>query len=893
MKKAEEKRLDENYGGEKDWLQWGPYLSERQWSTVREDYSVHGDAWNYFPHEHARSRTYRWGEDGIAGISDRYCNLCFGVSLWNGKDNILKERMFGLTGPEGNHGEDVKELYYYLDSTPTHSYMKHLYKYPHKAYPYKDLVFTNRNRGNKELEYELLDTGLFDKHEYFDVYTEYSKADPQDILIKITIANRSLKKAPLAVLPTLWIRNFWSFYEMPQKPMIKSSGEEGSYGSVAITHPYIGNYNFYFQKPDQLLFTENETNDEVIYNKPNDHPYKKDLFHKAVVNNDFTVATGKREGTKFAPYYQLDVKAKSEVTICLRLSKKKLEGNPFDASFEQNFKDKVSEADEFYEGLKGSTDPDLCNIQRQAYAGMLWSKQYYNYEVEQWLSGDPKTGEPPKSRWNGRNHNWKTMRTHDILSMPDAWEYPWFAAWDLAFHCVPLAQLDAEFAKNQLLLLTKEWYMAPNGQIPAYEWNFSDVNPPVQAWATFKVYKIDKEKTGKGDIQFLKRMFNKLALNFTWWVNRQDKNEHNVFQGGFLGLDNIGVFDRSHDIPGGGYLEQVDGTSWMALYCLNMLQISLEISLYDDSFEDMATKYLGHFVFIAEALNNLNQDSLGNWDKDEGFFFDRLVMPNGEQVPIKIRSIVGLLSVTAVLVISEDHLEKLPNFKRSMEWFRNFRMTKSKYRVIQGKSKEGVLLSLVSQDRLKVLMRTLLDKNEFLSDYGIRALSKIHEKTYTITIDGVPYSIDYEPAESSVSLFGGNSNWRGPIWFPINYMFIESLLEYHRFFNGSMRLEYPTGSNNNKDLKELAEEIGNRLVSIFKKDKNGNRPVNALHKKVYQHPRFEDLVLFYEYFHGDNGRGVGASHQTGWTGLVATLIFQFSKGEKRGYHDRTPSDEAK
>ncbi|MEB8345453.1 glucosidase [Flavobacteriaceae bacterium KMM 6898] len=876
MIKEEEKRLKENYSGEKDWLQWGPYLSERQWGTVREDYSVHGDAWNYFPHDHSRLRVYRWGEDGIAGISDRYCNLCFGVALWNGKDNILKERLFGLTGPEGNHGEDVKELYYYLDNTPTHSYMKHLYKYPQKAFPYKDLVATNQKRGKRELEYELLDTGIFDKNEYFDVFTEYSKADPEDILIKITIANRSVKKAPISVLPTLWIRNFWSFYEMPKKPLIKANDQGKTFGSVDITHPYIGDYHFYFEKPDKLLFTENETNDSKIYNKPNDHPFKKDLFHDAVVSNNFKIPESKKEGTKFAPYYKLDIKGKSEVTIRLRLSKKKIESNPFDTSFEANFEEKITQADEFYGDLKKTDDKDLSNIQRQAFAGMLWTKQYYNYDVEQWLSGDTLTGEPPKARRSGRNNTWKTMRTHDILSMPDAWEYPWFAAWDLAFHCVPLAHLDAEFAKIQLMLLTKEWYMAPNGQIPAYEWNFSDVNPPVQAWAAFQVYQIDKKKTGKGDIDFLKRIFNKLALNFTWWVNQQDKNEHNVFQGGFLGLDNIGVFDRSHDIPGGGYLEQVDGTAWMALYCLNMLEISLEISLVDKAFEDMATKYLGHFVFIAEALNNLNQDSVGNWDKEEGFFYDRLVKPSGEHVPVKIRSIVGLLSLAAVLVIPQDTLDKLPTFKRSLEWFRNYRMYKSKYRVIQTNSKDGVLLSLVSQGRFKVLMKTLLDEKEFLSDYGIRALSKIHEqKTYTLTIDGIPYSIDYEPAESTVSLFGGNSNWRGPIWFPINYMFIESLLEYHAFFGGDMRMEYPTGSNNNKDLKELAEELGKRLVAIFQKDKNGNRPVNALHKTYYQHPKFEDLVLFYEYFHGDNGRGVGASHQTGWTGLVANLIYEF------------------
>lgn len=597
-KTVEDKRLEEHYSKKKDWLKWGPYLSERQWGTVREDYSANGDAWNYLPHDHARSRTYRWGEDGIAGISDRYCNICFAIALWNGKDPILKERLFGLTGPEGNHGEDVKELYYYLENTPSHSYMKHLYKYPQNEFPYAQLVAENQKRGKHETEYELLDTGLFDNNEYFDVYTEYAKAGEEDMLIKISISNRGPESAPISLLPTLWIRNFWSFTGMNEKPVIKKIANANTAG-VFVKHEYVGEYHLYFDTPQNYLFTENETNTERVFNGKNDHPFKKDLFHDAVVNNDFSLAEKNTEGTKFAPLYQMEVASGETKTIQLRLSKNSID-QPFDTDFDQTFSDRIQESQEFLENLTQKSTPEQREIQKQAFAGLLWTKQYYNYEIEQWLNGDPGSHPPQERKW-GRNSSWTTFRNHDILSMPDAWEYPWFAAWDSAFHCVTFSMVDHEFAKKQLLLFTKEWYMAANGQIPAYEWNFSDVNPPVQAWAAIQIYQMELRKTGKGDLDFLKRMFNKLALNFTWWVNREDSLNNNVFEGGFLGLDNIGVFDRSNGVPGGGVLEQVDGTSWMALYCLNMLEMAIEIAKEDASFEDMCIKYFGHFCFITEA----------------------------------------------------------------------------------------------------------------------------------------------------------------------------------------------------------------------------------------------------------------------------------------------------
>ena len=875
MKNPEKIRLSQQQKEEKDWLKWGPYLSERQWGTVREDYSAGGDAWNYFPHDHARSRAFRWGEDGIAGISDRYCNMCFSIGLWNGKDPIIKERLFGLTGPQGNHGEDVKELYYYLENTPSHSYMKYLYKYSQKSYPYNQLITENQKRNRKELEYELLDTGIFDDNTYFDVSTEYAKGDETDILIKITITNRSNQAAPITLLPQMVMRNHWTFKEMSRKPVITKKGTKTN-PFVHIDHPYVGSYNLYFQKAAQLFFTENETNRKKVYSDTNDHPFKKDLFNDAVCNNDFELATKNSSGTKFAPLYQEIIGGGESKTFQLRLTEDTLD-TPF-SDFDAIFKARQEECTQFYEEIAPKATDDRKAILKQAFAGLLWTKQYYNYEVEKWLEGDYKTTTPPEQRKNGRNSNWKTLRNHDVLSMPDAWEYPWYAAWDSAFHCTSFASIDPEFAKDQLLLFTKEWYMAPNGQIPAYEWNFSDVNPPVQAWATLQIYGTDKSITGVPDIKFLKRMFNKLSLNFNWWVNRQDRNDNNVFQGGFLGLDNIGVFDRSHGVPGGGFLDQVDGTAWMALYSLNMLEISLRIAEHDDTYEDMATKYFGHFVFIAEALNKMDTDKANVWDDVEGFFYDRLTLPNGQSTTIKVRSIAGMLSLAAVLTIKKSVLDKFPKFKASVLWFKKYRAENLKYEVIQQYEADGdLLLSLVPKDRMQKLVTALLDEKEFLSEYGIRSLSKVHEKAYQIHIDGIEYSIDYEPAESTVPLFGGNSNWRGPIWMPMNYLFIQALREYQWYDGNDFLFEYPTGSNKLLNLKQVSEELSKRLIHMFEKDEKGNRAINKNYEKYYQDPHFKDLILFYEYFHGENGRGLGASHQTGWTALVANLIEQLEK----------------
>ncbi len=870
-KNAELGRIDEHYEKKRDWLRWGPYLSERQWGTVREDYSADGTAWQYFPHDHARSRTYRWGEDGLAGISDRYCNICFGISLWNGKDPILKERLFGLSGPEGNHGEDVKELYYYLENTPSHSYMKHLYKYPQNEFPYAQLLAENKQRGKEDAEFELLDTGLFDNNAYFDVVTEYAKADAEDMLIMITVTNRSGEEAQIKVLPTLWFRNLWSFIGMPEQPILQKQDGEGGL-RVSVAHSYVGNYLFYFDPPSQLLFTENETNTDRIFNSPNDHPYKKDLFHHAVIHDDYTAATEKGSGTKCAPLYALSLAPGEEKSIRLRLS---LHDHPAPLAkeFDDVVKQRRQESETYYQNLLATYPEDLKPIQKQAFAGLLWSKQYYNYEVEQWLKGDPNEPPPPFQRMQGRNSGWKTLRIHDILAMPDKWEYPWFAAWDSAFHCVSLAMIDPTFAKNQLLLFTKEWYMAPNGQIPAYEWSFSDVNPPVQAWATLQVYQRDKKMTGTGDLRFLKRMFNKLTLNFTWWVNREDSFDNNVFEGGFLGLDNIGVFDRSNGIPGNGILEQVDGTSWMALYCLNMLEMALEISLKDASFEDMAMKYFGHFVFIAEALNQISLSSRGSWDEMEGFFYDTLILPDGQSIPIKVRSISGMLSLCAVLNIRKEYLDKLPRFRRSVEWFRKHRIETGKYQVMEEYDPErDVLLSLVPKKRLQILMNNLLKEEEFLSPFGIRSLSKIHSNPYTISIEGMDYCIDYEPAESTTALFGGNSNWRGPIWFPMNYLFIDAFREYDAYFGDSLKFACPSGSENLLQMKEISTVLCQRLIGIFLKDGEGQRPVHRQHSQAYVKEHFRELILFYEYFHAEDGRGMGASHQTGWTALVANLI---------------------
>jgi len=874
MSSKEKKRLEANYDNSANWLRWGPYLSERQWGTVREDYSEHGEAWDYFPHDHARSRVYRWGEDGIAGITDDDCNLNFCVAMWNGKDPIIKERLFGLTGPEGNHGEDVKELYYYLDSTPTHSYMKHLYKYPQSQFPYDELAGVNRERSIDELEYEILDTGVFDNDEYFDVFTEYAKADEDDILIKITVANKSNDAAEITMLPTLWFTNRWSFGLMDDQPSLKLSKETSAYSEIKAVHPKLKEYHFYCEGADKLLFAENETNFTRLFDQPNPTERVKDSINDAVVNDDFDLFENVDSGTKFSPLYKIQLNGKEEKEIRLRLSKKRHGKNPLKKSFERVFDERQEEADEFYAQFKTGDNSDHKNIQRQAFAGMLWTKQFYYIDIPQWLDGDEGQMPPPESRKHGRNSDWRTLNNRDIISMPDKWEYPWYAAWDLAFHCVPLAMLDMQFAKDQLILFLREWYMKPNGQIPAYEWAFGDVNPPVHAWACMQIFKMEKEKTGKGDTDFLKKVFQKLLINFTWWVNRKDQNDNNVFEGGFLGLDNIGVFDRSAEIPGGGHLEQADGTSWMAMYCLNMLEMALEIAQDDPvGFEDVATKFLEHFVYISEAINCLGLEKDGCVDHEDGFFYDVLVMPDGRRIPLRVRSLVGLTTLFATLKVKSEYLEKLPDFTRRLKWFKKYRQTNHRHLVIDSFDEEGdLLLSLVPLERLPKVLNPLLSEEEFFSPYGIRSISKVHEEPYVVNIDGQDFDLKYEPAESRTGLFGGNSNWRGPIWTPMNYLLIESLKELHQYYGDECLVQCPYDNHKQKNLGLIADDISANLVSMFEKQEDSSRPVHALHEIYQKNPDFNDLILFYEYFHGDNGRGVGASHQTGWTGIVAELI---------------------
>jgi Glycosyl hydrolase family 63 C-terminal domain len=861
---AEQTRLQDP-----SWKKWGPYLSERQWGTVREDYSEHGEAWDYFPHDHARSRVYRWGEDGIAGISDAMQRICFAIALWNGKDPILKERMFGLSGNEGNHGEDVKELYYYLDSTPTHSYMKHLYKYPQAEYPYADLLNTNRNRNKFEKEYELLDTGLFNEGKYFDVFTEYAKGGTEDLCIKITIHNRGEDAAYIALLPALWFRNLWSFGLMKEKPVMQLIDD----GTVKLQHSEAGDYYFSFEAPAKKLFTENETNTERLYGQPNTTHFVKDAFHTALVTGDYDFLENKKDGTKFSPVYEFNIPAQSSVAVKLRLSKQAPNGNQFDTSFDELFATRIKEADEFYNEITAAVNKEQQNIQRQAFAGMLWSKQYFNIDIPKWLNGDKGQPAPHEARKTGRNHHWHSLNNEDIISMPDKWEYPWYAAWDLAFHCVPLSMIDPQFAKEQLILFLREWYMHPNGQLPAYEWSFGDVNPPVHAWSCLQVYKMEKEKTGKGDIDFLEKVFQKLLINFTWWVNRKDHKGNNVFEGGFLGLDNIGVFDRSNMIPGGGVLEQADGTSWMAMYCLNMLEMALELAQHNINYEDVTTKFFEHFVYIAESLNRIGENWTGSWDEEEGFFYDVLSMPDGRYIPLKVRSLVGLSTLFAVLVLKKEQLEKVPEFHRRLKWFQKYREDNGQYLVIEDlKEHDDILLSLVPKERLQKLLKTLLDEKEFLSKGGIRSISKIHEQGYSVNINGEEFGLDYQPGEGTSALFGGNSNWRGPVWMPMNYLLVKALKQYCAYYDSNCKVEFPTGSGRQMILSQVSDEICKRLVGIFEKDENGNRPANDYYAIYKDDPHFKDLILFYEYFHGDTARGVGASHQTGWTGVVAELI---------------------
>ena len=871
----EQRRLHEHHTERsKDWLRWGPYLSERQWGTVREDYSENGDAWDYFPFDHARSRAYRWGEDGLAGISDKYCNLCFALALWNRRDPFLKERLYGLTGPQGNHGEDVKELYYYLDATPSNSYLKHLYKYPQRAFPYAQLQRENGKRDRDTGEFEVLDTSLFNDNEYFDVVTEYAKADAQDICIRITIHNRADHTAELDVLPTLWMRNAWKFELIKERPVIKTIGGGADFGAVQTTHPHTGGNMFlYFQTPDRTLFCENETNYRRIWNtqeNPYDRP--KDAINDAVIGDDFSKFEEVEEGTKFSPLYRLKIKAGKSVQLRLRLCEDPVE-EPFGRGYTGTFTRRRREADQFYEALHGDIDADLANVQRQAFAGLLWTKQFYFYDVNEWLDGDENQPTPPEKRKQGRNSNWRTLFNKDIVSMPDKWEYPWYAAWDSAFHMVPLALLDANWAKDQLVLFLREWYQHPNGQLPAYEWNFSDVNPPVHAWACMQVFRLEREMTGRQDITFLKRVFQKLTLNFTWWVNRKDHNENNIFQGGFLGLDNIGVFDRSSDIPGDGILQQVDGTSWMATYALNMLDMAMEIALHDESYEDVATKFFEHFVHISAAINEFEENNPSSWDEDEGFYYDRVEMPDGEHIPLKVRSLVGLTSFFATMVLDWERLDQLPHFRKRLEWFRNYRKERGQYLVIEDyEPGTDTLLSLVPRKRLERMMAALLDEREFYSPGGIRSLSKTHADGYSVEIAGKRFGLTYEPAESRTNLFGGNSNWRGPVWFPMNYLIIQSMETYCSYYGETLTFDCPEGSGEQLTFDQVAMRLRERLVGIFRRDDAGRRRVHGSETEYTDDPYFRELVLFYEYFHGESGRGMGASHQTGWTGLVAEMI---------------------
>ncbi len=870
----------------REWKMWGPYLSERQWGTVREDYSENHRPWEFFTHDMSRWRAYRWGEDGIAGISDNKQNLCFALALWNGRDPIIKERLFGLSNPEGNHGEDVKEYYYYLDATPTYSYMKMLYKYPQSAFPYTELVEKNQKRDKQKPEYELMDTGIFDKDAYFDVFVSYAKASPEDILINIEIYNRYDKKAELDLLPTLWFRNTWSWGHAENRSVLYSA--EGT--PVFAENKYLGTYHLYYEGTPELLFCDNESREEYMPEKYRsktsfkEKKYSKDGIHQYLIDKETSAVNPAKVGTKMALRYKLQVGPKGTKCIRLRLSKEKYV-SAFQG-FENVFQERIAEANAFYEKVQEKViEPEMKMLQRQAYAGMLWNKQFYNYQVNEWLQGDPNLPPIYEVRKKGRNSQWKHLVNANVISMPDKWEYPWYAAWDLAFHCVPLAKIDPDFAKRQLLLMLREYYMHPNGQIPAYEWSFSDVNPPVHAWGAWKVYSIDKElNNGVGDMTFLARVFLKLTINFTWWVNQKDKNENNLFEGGFLGLDNIGVFDRSSPLPTGGTAEQADGTAWMAMYSLNMLRIAVELAKEDNYYEEMATKFFEHFLMIAGALRNIGGEGIDMWDKKDNFFYDVMVHPSQSNTLLKVRSLVGLLPLLAVEVFSSSLLMKNQHFTRRLEHALRNRSKQAKL-ISQWftSGKEGSrLLSLVRLERMKSLLVRMLDENEFLSAYGIRALSKYHQKhPYRMQVNGHEYEVTYIPGESESAMFGGNSNWRGPIWFPINYMLIEALHKFHYFYGSELQIDYPTGSGNMMTLKEIALEITGRLINIFKKDDKGLRTVFGKDEKLQKDPHFKNYILFYEYFDGDNGRGLGASHQTGWTGLITDLIDQWCEAKSK------------
>jgi hypothetical protein len=882
---AEHQRLIEYRQRKSNWKKWGPYLSERAWGTVREDYSADGSAWDFFPHDHARSKAYRWGEDGIAGISDRFQYLCFALALWNGKDPILKERLFGLAGPEGNHGEDVKEYYFYLDNTPTHSYMKMLYKYPQAAYPYADLVAQNRRRSRMDFEYELLDTGVFDQNRYFDIFIEYAKGAEDDILIQISIANRGPEAASCHLLPTLWFRNTWSwgYAEGPMgdialKPQLKQIEAAAGLMKVEVRHAAAGTYYLYAQNPQDLLFTENDTNPARFPDAPGGHGFYKDAFHRYLIRAEDRAVNPGRLGTKVAAVYQAELAASKTALLRLRLSNQDVRSGFED--FDSILAKRRAEADEFYGAIQ---NPQLSaeekQVQRQALAGMLWTKQFFYYNIEQWLNGDPAMKSVPEARRNGRNHQWEHINNFDIFSMPDKWEYPWYAAWDLAFHCLPLTLVDADFAKRQLVLMGREWYQHPNGQLPAYEWQFGDVNPPVHAWAAWRVYKIDAKLQKKADYHFLESIFHKLLLNFTWWVNKKDEEGRNVFQGGFLGLDNISVFDRSAPLPTGGHIDQSDGTAWMGFYCLVMLKIALELAKQDPVYQDTASKFFEHFLRIARAMTGDYRRGISLWSEEDGFFYDALHLPDGRIIPLKVRSLVGLMPLLAVETLEDDLVESLPDFKRRMNWFfknRIYLKDRGHIACVQSPGQHSRrLLSIVNRDRLVRVLRPMLDESEFLSEFGIRSVSKYHkDNPYSIHVDGQSHMISYQPAESQSGLFGGNSNWRGPIWFPINYLLIESLQKFNHYYGDTLKVECPTGSGQMMNLGEVATDLSQRLIKLFLRNSNGERPIYGGQRIFHNDPHWKELILFNEYFHGDNGAGLGASHQTGWTGLVAKIIQQ-------------------
>ncbi|WBV55978.1 glucosidase [Chryseobacterium daecheongense] len=860
------------------WKKWGPYVSNREWGLVREDYSANGDAWNYTNHDIAEAKAYRWGEEGICGICDDWQKLVFSIGFWNKKDKMIKERFFGLSNGQGNHGEDVKEYFYYLDSTPTHSYMKMLYKYPQNAFPYEDLLNINAGRSKNEDEYELIDTGIFERNEYFDIFIEYAKEGANDILILVTVTNKSENEAPLIILPTLWFRNTWSWGYDDYKPLLSSK----EFSKIKIEHKDLEVRNIYSKQSRKTLFCDNETNNERIYRSANKSKYCKDGINDFIINQNLSAINSENKGTKASFYIEDDFKAGETKTFEFRLSDKEL-SEPFQ-DFEEIFNSRKKESDDFYNDIqKGIRSDDEKLIQRQAFAGLLWNKMYYHYNVEKWLKGDPAEMPPPKSRGRIRNYDWKHLNNEHIISMPDKWEYPWYATWDLAFHAISFSLIDPDFAKYQLKLFLFEWYMHPNGQLPAYEWDFGDVNPPVHAWAVFKVFKIDEYLKDKPDLEFLESAFQKLLMNFTWWVNKKDNNGNNIFEGGFLGLDNIGVFDRNSTLPNGEQLEQADGTSWMAMFALNMMRIALELALYNRVYEEMAMKFFEHFLSIAHSLDNMGDENFGLWDEEDEFFYDAISSSDGNHMYLKLRTIVGLIPMFAVEVIDDEVIEKLPNFKKRMHWVLENKPELAalvSHWEVKGQDSKH-LLSLLRGHRLKRLLNRMLDPNEFLSDYGVRALSKVYEKNpYTINLNGVDYSVKYTPAESDSGLFGGNSNWRGPIWFPINFLIIESLQSFFFYYSPDFMVEYPTGSGNYSNLEEIADALSKRLAKIFLKDENGNRPVNSQYPRFQTDPDFKDYILFYEYFHGDTGRGVGASHQTGWTGLISKILQpKFSKKE--------------